>query len=138
KRPPVAHSPLLIVRNVTIDGWAYDCSFDVKPGEIVGFAGLVGAGRTELMEGIFALRPRKSGEIVLDDKPVRIGSMRDAVRRGMVYLSEDRNGKALVTDMSLAPNVTLMSLRRYCKPLIDKNGELATLKRSVDRFEIKT
>src|SRR5690606_37917860 len=135
KQPLSSEVPLFSVRNVTVEGWAYDCSFDVRPGEIVGFAGLVGAGRTELMEGIFALRPRKSGEIFLGDKLVRIHSMRDAVRHGMVYLSEDRNGKALVTDMRLAPNVTLMSLKKYCKPLIDKRAELTTLTQSIEQFE---
>ena len=65
-------APLLKVQGLTVPGWAQDVSFEVRPGEILGFAGLVGAGRTELFEGLLGLRPHSVERIELDGRAVRI------------------------------------------------------------------
>ena len=109
KTPPPEVQPVLTVRDVTVPGFAYHCSFELYRGEILGFAGLIGAGRTELFEGIFGLRPRAGGFVERAGRAVEIYSLKDAINCGMVYLSEDRKGKGLITLMELAPNLTLMS-----------------------------
>ena len=93
---PVNGAPLLQAQGVTVPGWASDISFSVRPGEIFGFAGLVGAGRTELFEGILGLRERSAGQIFIDGQVQQLRSPRDAARHGLTYLSEDRKGKGIV------------------------------------------
>lgn len=130
-------APALQVEDFTVPGWAKDISFAVRPGEILGFAGLVGAGRTELFEGIMGLRPGR-GTIRLDGKPVALRSPRDAARDGLTYLSEDRKGKGLHVAFPLRPNLTLMALERYAKPWLDQGAEREALKGAVAEFGIRT
>ena len=82
-----------------------DISFSVRQGEIVGFAGLAGAGRTELALSILGVRPRGSGEIFLHGKKISIRSPSDAIRSGIGYVSEDRKEGGLFMEMSIAANV---------------------------------
>ena len=119
---------MLRVKGLTVPGWASDVSFDVRPGEIVGFAGLVGAGRTELFEGLLGLRPRSAGTIELDGRAVSFGSPRDAARHGLTYLSEDRKGKGLHVRFSLLENLTLMDLGRHARPWLDPRSERRALR----------
>ncbi|UCV00894.1 sugar ABC transporter ATP-binding protein [Acidovorax radicis] len=126
------------VRGLTVPGWAEDVSFDVRRGEILGFAGLVGAGRTELFEGLLGLRTRSAGTVELAGKPVILKSPRDASRHGLTYLSEDRKGKGLHVHFGLRPNLTLMALERYAKPWIDPAAEQAALRDAVQEFGIRT
>ena len=128
--------PALAVEDFSVPGWASDISFAVRPGEILGFAGLVGAGRTELFEGILGLRPG-SGTIQRDGKTVQLRSPRDATRHGLAYLSEDRKGKGLHVDFPLRPNLTLMALERYAKPLLDHEAEQRALEAAVGEFGIR-
>ena len=83
----------------------------VRSGEIVGLAGLVGAGRTELARTIFGLTPARSGEILVRGRPVRIESPEDAIRNGIAYVPEDRRRHGLVEAMTITENTTLASLR---------------------------
>ncbi|MBD9390840.1 sugar ABC transporter ATP-binding protein [Acidovorax sp. ACV01] len=139
KLPAPAGGELAIqVRGLTVPGWAEDVSFDVRRGEILGFAGLVGAGRTELFEGLLGLRPRSAGTVELAGKPVNLKSPRDAARHGLTYLSEDRKGKGLHVHFSLRPNLTLMALERYAKPWLDPAAEQAALRDAVQEFGIRT
>jgi len=131
-----AVAPALSVENFSVPGWASDISFSVRPGEILGFAGLVGAGRTELFEGILGLRPG-SGTIRRDGKPIQLNSPRDATRHGLAYLSEDRKGKGLHVEFPLRPNLTLMALERYAKPLLDHEAEQRALETAVSEFGIR-
>jgi rhamnose transport system ATP-binding protein len=87
-----------------------DINLSVRAGEIVGLAGLVGAGRTELARAIFGLTPADSGEIFLRGEPVRIGSPREAIKRGIAYLPEDRRRHGVILDMQIGSNITLASL----------------------------
>lgn len=135
--PQGASAPALQVEGFTVPGWAQDVSFAVRPGEILGFAGLVGAGRTELFEGILGLRPG-SGTIRLGGRPAALRSPRDAARNGLTYLSEDRKGKGLHTAFPLRPNLTLMALERYARPWLDQGAERKALKGAVAEFGIRT
>jgi len=133
----VETTPLLRVTGATVPGWTEDVSFAVYAGEILGFAGLVGAGRTELFEGLIGLRPRSSGTIEIDGRPASIHRPRDAIRHGLAYLSEDRKGRGLLLDFSLAPNLTLTALRRYARPLIDRKAERSALATAIATFGIR-
>lgn len=137
KAATASSEALLEVRDITVPGYARDCSFEVRRGEILGFAGLVGAGRTELFEGIFGLRPRSGGSIARRGRAAPIRKVADALRHGMVYLTEDRKGKGLVTSMELAPNLTLMASTRERSPWLRRKEELETLAKAVDEYEIK-
>jgi ribose transport system ATP-binding protein len=138
KLPAPAGEPAIKVRGLTVPGWAQDIDFEVRRGEILGFAGLVGAGRTELFEGLLGLRPRSAGTVELAGKPVQLKSPRDAARHGLTYLSEDRKGKGLHVHFSLRPNLTLMALERYAKPWLDPAAEQAALRDAVQEFGIRT
>lgn len=92
-----------------------DSSFYVKKGEIVGFAGLVGAGRTEMMREIFGLDPRDTGIIKVAGKPVNITSPSTAVENGVVYLPEDRKQEGLFLRMSVRDNITIVSVREFIR-----------------------
>lgn len=87
-------------------------SFKLRKGEILGVAGLVGAGRTELMRAIFGLDPRFSGEIIINGKPVRIRSAEHAIKCGIGFVTEDRRHQGLVLGMSVRENCSLVSLRK--------------------------
>lgn len=100
---------ILRVEGFTKPGEFEDVTFGVNPGEVVGLAGLVGAGRTELVEAIFGYRERDAGDIRLDGQAVNIRSPLDAVRLGLALVPDDRKGKGLVTSASVAFNLGLTS-----------------------------
>ena len=131
-------APVLKVNGLSVPGWAHDVSFEVRPGEILGFAGLVGAGRTELFEGLLGLRPRSAGTVEIQGQTCTLRSPRDAVRHGLTYLSEDRKGKGLHVHFGLRQNLTLMALQRYATPWLQVNAEQQALKTAVDAFGIRT
>ena len=129
---PIA-APVLRVEKLSVAGWAHEVSFEVAPGEILGFAGLVGAGRTELFEGLLGLRSGATGSVELGGQPVRIRTPREAKQLGLTYLSEDRKGKGLHIQFGLAENLTLMTLPTWLRPA----DEAAALKRAVEDFGIR-
>ncbi len=133
-----AAPPLLKVRGLTVPGWARDVDFEVAPGEILGFAGLVGAGRTEMFEGLLGLRPHTVAALEIDGRPARIRSPREAADHGLTYLSEDRKGKGLHVTLGLAENLTLMALSRYATPWLHPAAERSALRQAVDDFGIRT
>ena len=87
-------------------------SFSVRSGEILGFYGLIGAGRSEVMQAIFGLNPDSSGTVLIAGQPVNIRSPADAVRHGLVYVPEDRQQQGAILDMSIVQNISLASLER--------------------------
>jgi rhamnose transport system ATP-binding protein len=116
-----------------------DVTFDVRRGEILGLAGLVGSGRTQLAETIFGLTPADAGEILLDGKPVRISSPEDAIAAGIGYVPEDRRRHGVMMEMAVAANAGLASLNRMSRyGLLDRTAERRTAQEYVDRFRIKT
>ena len=87
------------------------CSLDLHAGEVLGIAGLVGAGRTELARLIFGAEPRTRGEVTVDGKPLNLRTPRDAIDAGLVYLTEDRKGQGLFLDMSVRDNINVAGRR---------------------------
>jgi ribose transport system ATP-binding protein len=132
-----ATTPAMRVRDFTVPGWAENASFEVRPGEILGFAGLVGAGRTELFEGLMGLRPA-SGSVEILGRAVRLRNPRDAARHGFTYLSEDRKGKGLHVHLGLRQNLTLMALERYATPWLRPGAEREALAEAVKDYGIRT
>jgi len=104
----------LEVRGLAHEGRFRGISFTLRQGEILGLAGLIGAGRTEIAGAIFGLAPATSGEILVRGRSVRIGSPADALAHGIAMVTEDRKRYGFVPDMSVRENVTLSSLRRFC------------------------
>ncbi len=116
-----------------------DVSLQVREGEIVGLAGLVGAGRTELARVLFGLTPAESGTIRWRGKRVSIDSPRDAVDLGVAYVPEDRRRNGVVMEMPVAANITLATLRRIARGgLIDFRKERRTATEFVERLRIRT
>jgi ribose transport system ATP-binding protein len=98
----------------------------------------VGAGRTELFEGLLGLRPHHARRIELAGRAVRMRSPRHAADLGLTYLSEDRKGKGLHVAFGLAENLTLMDLARYARPWLKRGEERAALQQAVKDFGIRT
>lgn len=127
------------VRNLNAGKMVRDINFSVYEGEIVGFAGLMGAGRTETTRAIFGVDPKESGEIYVDGKEVKINCPRDAIRNGVVLAPEDRKKDGLCTKLSIRHNMALPNL-----DLIGKHGIVNSAKEEklcekiVKNFQIKT
>ena len=98
-------------------------SFEIREGEILGFAGLVGAGRSELAHAIFGVEPPLGGVVTLGGEPLKISSPRDAIRRGIYLAPEDRRRSGLIIDEIIRKNVTLPSLSRYARAGLVRAGE---------------
>jgi len=103
---------LFSVSRLKLSSGAPAISFSLRRGAILGFSGLLGAGRTELMRAIFAADPFGSGKIVLEGRPCRFNSIREAVRAGIVYVPEDRKSQGLFLDQSVEDNILCANLAR--------------------------
>jgi rhamnose transport system ATP-binding protein len=113
-------------------------SLSVREGEIVGLAGLVGSGRTELAEILFGLRPADAGRIRLRGTPVTLASPAAAIAHGIAYVPEDRRRHGVILDLPIAANVSLASLAAVTRRgLIDRAAETAAAARFIDRLHIK-
>ena len=133
-----ARETVLEVENFDVPGYAKNASFQLRKGEILGFAGLVGAGRTELMEGLVGVR-RASGTVRHNGKTVHFRDASQSMKAGIVYLSEDRKGKGLLLLKDLATNLTLASIRRFVRGLqIDRKREAEALDGAIREFDIRT
>lgn len=128
---------VLEVENMNVEGLLHNINFELKKGEILGFSGLVGAGRTELAETVFGIRKRKSGKIFLKGKECNISSPQEAVKNKIAYLSEDRQGIGILTSFDVTSNVTLVSLPHYTRVLINKKKEAEKTREYVDKFNIR-
>ena len=115
-----------------------DISFTLHRGEVLGFYGLVGAGRTELMQALFGLTPVRSGEVLLHGKPISLRSPRHAIDQGMVYVPEDRQRNGVILAMSVGDNVTLPSVRKLSRHLfLDDAAERNMTRQIVERLSVK-
>ncbi len=129
---------LLSVRNLNT-ATLKDISFDVRQGEILGFAGLMGAGRTEVARAVFGADPVYSAEIYTNGKPVRIRSPKDAVSCGIGYLSEDRKQFGLTLGMTVEENTTLASLKNFSRSCFLKFKKSADVtRRYIEKLKTKT
>lgn len=130
--------PILEVSHVSRKGQFEDISFSLCRGEILGFVGLVGAGRTELMRCLFGMTKPDSGEIIYKGEKVEFKSPRDAIAKGIAYVTEDRKGEGLVSPMSVHHNTTLSSLQQFQKKgMIQKGAELSTVMEQIRSLRIK-
>ncbi len=130
----------LVVRNLRTRAYPrHTVNFSAARGEILGFAGLVGAGRTELACAIFGVDPPLGGKIVLDGKPLKIRSARQAIAQGIFLAPEDRRSLGLITEMSVRENVPLPGMRRHSTlGLIRRRSEQKTALAQVEGLRIKT
>ena len=116
-----------------------DVTFSVRAGEIVGMAGLVGAGRTEVARVLFGIDRRDAGEIRIDGRPVRFSSPSEAMDAGIAYLPEDRHQEGLVLDFSIAENVTLPILPRlFPRLLVRRSVEKDVAQGFADELRVRT
>ncbi len=130
---------VLSVRNLTRLGVVEDVSFDLRRGEILGLAGLMGAGRTEVIEGLFGIKPIDRGEVLINGKAVRIKSPQDAIRHGMALLTEDRKLTGIMPVLSVRDNMMIASLGNYTKAgFLNKGIINQTCAREKNRLELKT
>jgi ABC-type sugar transport system ATPase subunit len=117
-------APLLEVQGLSSPGLLQDVSFDVRAGEIVGLAGLVGAGRSELARALFGLDPRARGRVTLGGRPLRLGSPRAALAAGLALLPEDRKRQGLLLGWGARANWSLPRLAAFRRgPLLDRRRE---------------
>ena len=117
REPAKQGEVVLSVRGLCREGVFEDVTFDVRRGEVLGFAGLIGSGRTDIALALFGIQPATAGTIMLKGEPRTIGSPRDAMANGIAYLSEDRRQLGLSLPMSIAANISLPSLKRYLNRL---------------------
>jgi ribose transport system ATP-binding protein len=119
----------------------HDISFTLRRGEILGVAGLMGAGRTELLETIFGVYPPRQveGSITVAGQPRRLASPRAAIRSGLAFVSEDRKGQGLVLKLPVAHNMTLAALGRFLRfDVIRRRAENRAVVETIDQLRIKT
>jgi ribose transport system ATP-binding protein len=132
--------PVLVVEGLSVPGLVENASFTLNRGEVLGFAGLVGAGRTELMEAVAGLRPR-TGHVTVKGAALMPGSVRAARAAGVVYLTEDRKEKGLLLGKPLVQNLTLLALDQFLTGpagvIIDSAAEEAALTRAITDFDIR-
>ena len=128
---------VLDVRNLVADG-VRDVSFELRKGEILGFSGLVGSGRTAVFEALCGLTPREGGEIYVNGELQNFTSVAQARNAGIAYLTKDRKGKGLLLEQMMRPNLTLMALQNFIKNgLTQRKDEDDALKRAIRRFDIR-
>ncbi len=120
----------------------HDISFELRRGEVLGLAGLMGAGRTETLETIFGVHPlnRRSGEIVLNGKALVIRNPADAIRQGFGFVTEDRKGKSLIGGLPVRVNLTLAALHLFTRVLriINRSSERKAVDDQITKLDIRT
>ena len=139
---PVRHSPsdeiLLEVSGLTREPAYRDISFKVRRGEVVALAGLMGAGRTEVVSAIYGLQPASEGQIYLKGKPISIRNPEEALAAGIGMVTEDRKGLGLIPALGVGQNITLSALRDYSRgPLVDHSAESAASETQMTEFAVK-
>ncbi len=131
-------APAFEVRGLGLPGVFEDVSLSVKAGEIVGLAGLVGAGRTEIAESIFGIRPPERGTVVVGGEELRPRNPGQMLEKGVAYIPEDRDAHGLVTELGVAANVCLAVLDRLARGgLLGHQREIGFARPFADDFEIK-
>ena len=125
-------------KNLSGDAFT-DISFYVRQGEILGFSGLMGAGRTEIMSAIFGIDSLKSGQIIINEEELIIKNPFEAIKHGIGFLTEDRKDEGLILDFSIKDNMTLPSTRDFVKNgIFDNKTSGIFVQRLIDRLQIKS
>jgi ABC-type sugar transport system ATPase subunit len=129
---------VLRVEGYARSGVFKDISFEVRAGEILGLAGLVGAGRTEIARAIFGLDPHDAGQLSIDGKAVKVGSPREAIKARMGYVPEDRKHDGLILGLKVRDNTVMSVLSEVARVgFITKRMELPTVRTMMERFDLK-
>lgn len=130
--------PVLSVEGLSGAGFVEDVSFELRPGEILGFFGLVGAGRSEVAEMLFGVTPPERGEIRLDGEAVRLSSPTRAMAHGISFLPEDRHEQGLVLEFPIRANATLPILRKLSRVfgIVDRDGETRIADEFSERMQV--
>ncbi|MFF8482180.1 sugar ABC transporter ATP-binding protein [Streptomyces antibioticus] len=135
--PPTA-PPVLQVRGLARDGEFAPLDLDLRPGEIVGLAGLVGSGRSEILETIYGARRPTAGQVLVQGRPLRPGSVRAAVRAGLGLAPEERKAQALLMLESVTRNVSVSTLGRFARAgWIDRGAERAAARAAVRELSLR-
>jgi inositol transport system ATP-binding protein len=130
---------ILEVKNLTNGDNFEDVSFDLREGEIIGFAGLMGAGRSEVMRSLFGLDPYQSGKIIIDGEEVKIRNTRDSINKKMVMLSEDRRRYGIIPIRSVKENVSLSNLKKFIhNGRLHSEEEIQITKEYCEKMNVKT
>ncbi len=135
--PDVDEKVVLSVTSVST-GYVHDASFELRKGEILGFSGMIGSGRTELMEAIVGLRSRAAGEVVANGQTVPPHDVHAAIGAGLAYMTKDRKSKGLLLNSGMVVNLTLQSLDLHGKfGYLSASSEADALARARRRFDIR-
>ena len=130
--------PILEVENLSLAGQYEDISFKLHKGEILGFVGLIGSGRTELMHSLFGITRPDSGRIIYKGKQVCFKKPQEAIAKGFAYVTEDRKGEGLILPMGVHHNTTLSSLKKFTQTgLLQSHKEGAAVEQQVKALGIK-
>lgn len=139
KQDHVQEETVLSVRGLAQKGVFEDISFDLKRGEILGVAGLVGAGRTEVMRAIFGIDPYDSGEVLVDGQPIKGKNVAGAIESGIALVPENRKEQGLVLVNSVRYNMSLCILQKFIKTIFEnKTLEQNLCREYVEKLAIKT
>jgi ribose transport system ATP-binding protein len=144
KFPPKQNVPstekLLEVRNLVRAGVLHDISFDLHRGEILGIAGLMGAGRSELGRAIAGADPIDSGDVIMNGRRLSLHSPSDAIKAGIAYLSENRKEEGLAVTMKLTENVTMANVQEISRRfgVLSRNQEMDATRQYVEELDIRT
>jgi ABC-type sugar transport system ATPase subunit len=129
---------LLRVENLSSPGKFENINFKVHAGEVLGFAGLIGAGRSEVAQAVFGLDPAATGKVFVRGKQIALGSVSAALKAGIGFLPEDRKRLALVLTMNCRENTSLATLRRLTRMgFVNRSKERALVQRYADRLRVK-
>ncbi|KZY36408.1 ABC transporter ATP-binding protein [Roseovarius sp. HI0049] len=138
KRGLATAEPILTVEDLSVDHGKISGSFTARPGEVLGIGGMIGAGRTELIEGLMGLRPAQARAITLNGTTIAKPDVETMMSAGLVYLTEDRKGKGLLLDEGIGPNLTLQALGLVNPGLrLDRRKETRTVKSTVEEYDIR-
>lgn len=139
KLPAEIHEPVLEVKNFSSAGVFEDVNFNVRAGEILGFSGLVGAGRTEIMRAIFGIDKYTSGTVMLNGKEIHITDPKDAIRHGLGMVTEDRFHTGSIYSLSVMANMTISHFKKICNKLglFTPTNELKAFNSIADKVSIK-
>jgi ribose transport system ATP-binding protein len=130
---------LLEVKNLSREGVLHDISFQVRAGEVVGIAGIVGAGRTELARAIFGADAPDAGEVWVGGERIRRGNPRQAKQEGIGFITEDRQGQGIVPPLSVAENLNLASLGKSTSAgIVDRREERRKAEKMIEDLGIRT
>jgi ribose transport system ATP-binding protein len=140
RTPAIERTPRLEIDRVRTSRYpAVEASLTVYRGEVLGVAGLIGAGRSELAEAVCGIGPRLAGRVLLDGVPLAIAAPRDAIRKGICLVPEDRRGRGVIAAMSVRENITLPNLPAFSRlSLISRRAESTAAQLIATKLSVKT